>query len=142
MSEDTIIALTLHRIADEFDIDDLASTSFVASDGVMSVGISTNEQAQSRVQEWLHARAGKYQEDRGRSMSGSDYAHCAECTPRLRVEESWEGGSDAWPLPEMVVTHEGTFHADGFTPLVITDDDMRAGGWRKMRRFVTEWEEI
>lgn len=60
----------------------------------------------------------------------------------MKTEEAWEGGPESWPMPEMVVTSEGTFHADGMTPLVITDDDMRAGGWRKVRRFVTEWEEV
>lgn len=63
MSEDTMIALALHQVADEFDIDDLASTLFIASDGIPSIGMATNEEAKKRVQDWLHAKARKYQED-------------------------------------------------------------------------------
>lgn len=63
MSEDTIIALSLHQAADDFDLDDLASNLFIASDGIPSIGMATNEEAKARVKAWLHARARKIQED-------------------------------------------------------------------------------
>jgi hypothetical protein len=59
MSEDTIIALALHQAAEEFDLDNLASSRFIASDGYPSVGINTNDEAKAAVKEWLHARARK-----------------------------------------------------------------------------------
>lgn len=98
-------------------------------------------------------------------MAGSDYERCEkcegkafyagadldiqdcvvfhqECLPSLHTEEVWQSGPQSLPLPDAVITSEGVFHADGVTPLVINDDRMRAGGWRKMRRLVTEWEEV
>lgn len=59
----------------------------------------------------------------------------------LSLEEVWVGGPDALPLPPQVITPEGVFHADGETPLEITDEVMRAGGWKMRRRLVTEWED-
>jgi hypothetical protein len=53
----TVTAAALHKAADEFDIEDLASSTFVASDGYLSVGINTNDEAKAAVKEWLHARA-------------------------------------------------------------------------------------
>lgn len=59
----------------------------------------------------------------------------------LSVEEVWVGGPGALPLPPQVITHEGVFYEDGVTPLEITDEAMRAGGWKKRQRLVSEWEE-
>lgn len=58
-----------------------------------------------------------------------------------QVEEVWVGGPDAAPLPPQVITHEGVFLADGVTPFEVTDEVMRAAGWKKQRRLVTEWED-
>lgn len=60
---------------------------------------------------------------------------------KWHVEEVWVGGPEAAPLPAQVLTHEGVFHADGVTPLEITDEMMRAAGWKKQRRRVTDWED-
>jgi len=60
----------------------------------------------------------------------------------VKIEEVWQGTPESVPLPEVVVTSEGVFHADGVTPLVITDEQMRAAGYKKMRRQVSEWEEV
>lgn len=57
----------------------------------------------------------------------------------LRAEGVWEGGPGALPLPPQVITHEGVFHEDGVTPMEITDEAMRTGGWKKRQRLVTEW---
>ena len=57
----------------------------------------------------------------------------------LRVEEAWEGGPDAAPLPEHVITTEGTFWPDGVTPFEVTDEQMRAAGWKKRWRIVSDW---
>lgn len=59
----------------------------------------------------------------------------------LNLEEVWVGGPDALPLPPQVITPEGVFHEDGVTPMEITDEGMRAGGWKRRRRLSTEWEE-
>jgi hypothetical protein len=59
----------------------------------------------------------------------------------LKVEEVWACGPGALPLPPQIITHEGVFHEDGVTPLEITDEAMRAGGWKRQRRLVTEWVE-
>lgn len=58
---------------------------------------------------------------------------------QLRVEEAWEGGLDAVPLPPSVITPEGTFYADGRTPYDISDEQMVAAGWRKRWRIVSDW---
>lgn len=55
------------------------------------------------------------------------------------VEEAWEGGPDAVPLPEHIVTTEGAFWPDGVTPFEITEDQMRAAGWKLRRRVVSDW---
>jgi hypothetical protein len=52
------------------------------------------------------------------------------------------GDQNSEPLPETIMTNEGAFLLDGVTPFNPTDDQMRAAGWRKMRRQVTEWEEV
>jgi hypothetical protein len=57
----------------------------------------------------------------------------------LRVEEAWEGGPDSVPLPAHVITTEGAFWPDGTTPFEITDEQMRAAGWKKRRRLVSDW---
>jgi hypothetical protein len=59
----------------------------------------------------------------------------------LRVEEAWEGGPDAAPLPGYVITREGAFWADGVTPFEITDEQMRAAGWKKRWRVVSDWRD-
>lgn len=96
-------------------------------------------------------------------MAGSDYEHCAacgekafyagdvdthscviyheQCAPVLRLDEVWAAGPNAEQLPAGVMTNEGLFYEDGVTPLEITDDMMRAAGWKKMSRLVTEWVE-
>jgi hypothetical protein len=66
--------------------------------------------------------------------------HAKELTGiELRIEEMWEGGPDAVPLPEHVITSEGAFWPDGVTPFEITDEQMRAAGWKKRRRLVSDW---
>lgn len=65
-----------------------------------------------------------------------------EAWRKTKTEEGWVGGPDALPMPDMVITSEGTFHTDGVTPLEITDEMMRAAGWKKVRRQITEWEEV
>jgi hypothetical protein len=57
----------------------------------------------------------------------------------LRVEEAWEAGPDAVPLPAHVITTEGVFWPDGVTPFEITEEQMRAAGWKLRRRVVSDW---
>lgn len=51
-----IAARALEEAADAFDLD-VASARFIASDGVPSVGINTNDEARKLVTDWLRARA-------------------------------------------------------------------------------------
>jgi hypothetical protein len=60
----------------------------------------------------------------------------------VKTEEVWQGDQNSLPLPEHIITNEGAFMLDGVTPFEVTDEQMRAAGWRKMRRQVSEWEEI
>lgn len=57
----------------------------------------------------------------------------------LNLEEVWVGGPDAAPLPPQIITHEGVFLADGVTPFEVTDEVMRAAGWKRQRRLSTGW---
>lgn len=47
----------LRKAASEFDMNDLAAVHFIASDGVPSVGMRTNENAKEMVVAWLNDRA-------------------------------------------------------------------------------------
>lgn len=58
---------------------------------------------------------------------------------QLRVEEAWVGDQHSVPVPDAVLTAEGAFFADGRTPYEISDDEMRAAGWRKQWRLVSDW---
>lgn len=51
-----VAARALEDAAGAFDLD-VASARFIASDGVPSVGINTNDEARKLVTDWLRARA-------------------------------------------------------------------------------------
>jgi hypothetical protein len=76
------------------------------------------------------------------SVSSVGYGSVAKWEEEPKEEECWVGDSDSTPMPTGIMTHEGAFHEDGVTPLVVNDERMRAAGWKKMRRQVTEWEEV
>jgi hypothetical protein len=59
----------------------------------------------------------------------------------VKTEEVWQFPPDA-PMPDMVFVDEKAYHADGVTPFEPTDEQMRAAGYKKLRRQVTEWEEV
>lgn len=83
------------------------------------------------------ARAKELDEERGHDQW--DY-HAIETAPvvGVRVEEGWEGGASAMPLPPFELHDGEMYHPDG-TPLTITPDQYRAGGWKLRRRLVTDW---
>jgi len=80
------------------------------------------------------ARAKELDEEHGHDQW--DY-HAIETAPLtgLRVEEGWEMGHDAAPLPQFEL-HDGDMVCPPFT---LTADEFRALGWKLRRRLVTDW---
>lgn len=57
----------------------------------------------------------------------------------LHVDEVWEMGPDARPLPLPVEMRDGAPVWPDGRPFDVTDDEWRAAGWKRRRRLVTDW---